>query len=320
MFKLSVSLIISSMFIITGFSSCFSSFPETEPTPVPSVVQIPSPEPTPTPTLAPEPTPTPEPSLEPTPAPHKFSEHFSESELIDFDITSNVWKYSCPDLGVEVKAADTGFIINIWAGPDNLPYTRFAEPDDIAKKMFSSNIARKYGSVLAISGDHAGMSKDTGIIIKDSQKIYDNKSKDTLAIMPSGELAVFEKGTITADELIAMGVCDALGIGPILVSGGTVNEKLKSDSANPANYRVGIGMVESGHYIVIIYTEKITLQKFADDFIKLNCPVAYNLDGGKETFVSFMGDQLNIPRFSTWKNAEAEVANLFMFGHSDLVK
>jgi len=138
--------------------------------------------------------------------------------------------------------------------------------------------------------------------------------------MPSGELAVFEKNTITADELIDMEVYDALCSGPILVSDGAVAEKLKDHPLNRANYRVGIGMAEPQHYIIIVYTEKVTLVNLADDFLKFDCSVAYNLDGGKNTFISFMGDQLNIPRFSTWKDPEAEVTNLLMFGHSELVK
>ncbi len=314
--------IIPAMVFLSITQSCFGSFPETEPTPTPEQTVVKTPTPTATPLPTPEPTvaptPEPEPTPEPTPTPHPFAQHFSDKELSEIDNFSNkMWRYSNVGLGVEVTVSDNGFFAEVWS--DKLCIqSPMADSKDKTKKLSPTAIAKKNGAVLAISGDYAGTKAKAGVIIRGGEVLSDGKNEDTLAILPDGELKVYKKGEITAEELLNLGVMDALSVGPILLENGEFNEDAKKHSANKANYRVGIGMVEPGHYIAIVTTDKISLEEFAGRF--LDCSVAYNLDGGAETFISYMGDRINTSKYSSYKQTPADVTNVLIFGNSPLVK
>ena len=66
------------------------------------------------------------------------------------------------------------------------------------------------------------------------------------------------------------------------------------------NPRCAIGMVEPGHYVVIVadgrqpgYSIGFRLKELAELLLKEGCVEAFNLDGGISTSICFMGVKLN---------------------------
>jgi len=72
-------------------------------------------------------------------------------------------------------------------------------------------------------------------------------------------------------------------------------------SVNPENPRTGIGMIEPGHYIIIVADGRRseykgpTLPEFAKMFEDYGCKVAYNLEGGSTSTMIFKGEVINAP-------------------------
>jgi exopolysaccharide biosynthesis protein len=68
------------------------------------------------------------------------------------------------------------------------------------------------------------------------------------------------------------------------------------------NPRTAIGYVEPGHYVFVVvdgrqpgYSSGMTLAQLAALFEKLDCKVAYNLDGGQTSEMVFNGKVVNHP-------------------------
>ena len=94
------------------------------------------------------------------------------------------------------------------------------------------------------------------------------------------------------------GARDVIAFGPWLVRNGEVNMEYTTYGYN-FEPRVGIGMVEKGHYWVLIAEGRIrpsrgmTCRETAYVFQELGCTEAFNLDGGWTSSLIFMGQQLN---------------------------
>ncbi len=288
---------------------------------VPAMAQVsetPAETPVPTQTVPPPPsipsTPT------PTPAPRRFAEKFSDTETVSFK--KFPFKYSDNDLCIEVSRVYGYFMAEIWMSEGNIPYSGFAHKSPPGNRTQApSKMAQEYGAVLAITGDFISRKGNPkGAMIREGIPMYDENRGDTMAIMPDGELRGYYKGTVKTQELMDLDVQDSYTFGPIIIYNGKVNELIKKHPLRPDNLRTAIGMVEPGHYIVIIATLKITLDKLADILLKKDVSFAYNLDGGHSSALVFMGKQLNSHRFiEDWGYGQRNLPDMLMFGYSDTV-
>ena len=74
-----------------------------------------------------------------------------------------------------------------------------------------------------------------------------------------------------------------------------------SKNIRRANPRVGLGYYAPGHYCFIVVDGRtddasgLTLEQFAQLFASLGCKAAYNLDGGRSSFMVYDGTVLNDP-------------------------
>ncbi|MEG1524756.1 MAG: phosphodiester glycosidase family protein [Clostridia bacterium] len=163
-------------------------------------------------------------------------------------------------------------------------------------------IARRANAVLWVTGDNMVNSdrSDKGVIIRDGRIYLDEEIEDTMAIYPDLSLHIYKKWNQDAEQMLEDGVENTFSFGPTLVENGVVNPDARKHRVRRANPRVGIGMMEPGHYIVIVadgrqknYSVGMTVEDFAELFVEYGCLTAYNMDGGLSAGMIFMGEQLN---------------------------
>lgn len=172
-----------------------------------------------------------------------------------------------------------------------------------------SDIAARHNAALAINGDYYNYKTDYGLIIRNGTLYRSGgSSRDHLLILADGTF----KGLYAADydktageQYLADGVVQSFYFGPLLVDGGqaiTLPEEYIISTLDTAREpRTAIGMVEPGHYVVIVadgrrngWSEKgMTLQELQQLFVEQGCQVAYNLDGGGSTSLVVNGERLN---------------------------
>jgi len=243
-------------------------------------------------------------------------------------------RYTQPDVPALWYVADVIFDteqeqFKQYISGDKLFSGAYYQPDELAQKK---------NLVLGINSDfyHYRILKDwvTGIIIRNYKLGYSLTRSwagypplDVMALRDDGSMSLYNQGEITGDELLAQGdVHDALSFGPILVRDGELQiySGKSWDSIDP---RMGIGMIEPGHYRIIMVEGKMPddgeqgmdLNEFAELMYSQGVTQAFNLDGGSTAALVFMGVKLNRTGKATFIGSARDQVELFGIGVSDLV-
>lgn len=290
-------------------------------TPAPTAVPTPTATPVPTDTPAPTDAPTPEPTATPTPAPTATPDPFADiftdgQEIVEADADSGKWVYKNSTFSVEItqytgtlgKNEFPYYVADIHMRADEFRAGFGNEQRAGAQKDSAMNIAKRYKAVLMITGDNLiHMDKDKkGVLIRDGW-IYQDSNKGDLMLWHPETLSIelIPKENITSAQLIAEdGVENCISFGPILIHDGvkTDDKVLEKNWLFKTNPRVGVGMVEPGHFIVIVggYRSDYPkanlgwdLNEFTDLMASFGCQEAYNMDGGVSAALIFMGERLN---------------------------
>jgi hypothetical protein len=258
----------------------------------------PTPSPSPSPASSPAPSPTPVPTPTPTPDPWAgfFTQGGAYVKIGDAD--NGPWVYRDETLSVTIEKRKLGgrmyFRAEIYAREGTLPFGGFACNDAAGKKRaLPYLIARQNGAVFGITGDFVVTGANPkGVMIRQGKVYNDAKKAPTLAVMPDGELKVYDAGKVTARQLLDLGVQDSFAFGPILVRDGKIDKSVYTHRLRQHNWRAAIGQIEPGHYIAIVNPVGVDLADLAQLFVDNGCTVAYNLDGGHSASIVFMGEQL----------------------------
>ncbi len=155
---------------------------------------------------------------------------------------------------------------------------------------------------LITNGDYCGYHSQ-GIIIRNGV-IYRQEptSEDQCVLYADGRMVTYGPGEFTVDMAVNGGAWQAWCFGPSLLD----SEGRAKDNFNTNYYitklhpRTAIGYYEPGHYCMVVvngretgYSRGVTTKELANIFQDLGCKVAYNLDGGGSSTMSFVGQQLN---------------------------
>ncbi len=249
-----------------------------------------------------------------------------EEEFVFIDGDNGLWRYCSQDVRIEIKrhsetyeknrpvrylAAEV-FVREGAQGFRTYPYTDNRTVDRDLYKAKQNVIAQENNVVLALGADYYLYRTNrpgirVGVVIRDGQILFDdapNNPKtnypplDLMALYPDHDMKLFGHGETTAQQLVQEGAQDVIAFGPWLVRNGEVNMEYTTYGYN-FEPRVGIGMVEKGHYWVLIAEGRIrpsrgmTCRETAYIFQELGCKEAFNLDGGWTSSLIFMGQQLN---------------------------
>jgi exopolysaccharide biosynthesis protein len=287
----------------------------------------------PAPTSSPIPSPTPEPTPSPTPEPTP-NPYFTDQEEVTADPDSGHWLYRSPSLYVDITRTideenkQTYFVADIRVTGSETERSGFSTPKRPGGKSTDLYwIAQYYKAVVAVNGDfldnNASDKNRKGVIIRDGEVFVDKDKADTLAFLPDGTMKVFDVGEADADSLLAQGIQTTYSFGPTLINGGVIQEGLDKARLRKANPRTAVGMIEPGHYLLIVVEGRssrakgMTLVELADLFASYDCEVAYNLDGGQSSTMTFMGENIN--EYQGSLTGQRGVPDALMFGTSDQV-
>ena len=243
-------------------------------------------------------------------------------EFVWEDEENGVWRYASSTLRVEIFRREQKKPARVWyeaevfcAEGSTGPRMIANDPEHwktAANMEYPYKIARKYGTVFAVSNDFAQLrlqqkKSRPGIIIRDG-KVWSDKTKkkgakdfpnlDCLAIWPDGDMKVYYSDEKTAEEYLEDGAVDVLAFGPILIRDGKLNEEALKKYGTSHAQRTAVGMVEKGHYFFMMLEGRIKRSKgdgisfLAEKLLEKGCTLGFNLDGGETACIVFMGHQL----------------------------
>ena len=297
---------------------------------------------TPKPTKTPTPTKTPRPTVAPVtqPEPPDAGEDGfllnSDDEFVFRDADDGHWMYVSDTLRVEIKRYQDKNTTLVWYETDvrTKGDERMTSYYTGGKFYAPRKIARDNRVVLGFTDDFFGYRVRNrmviGIIVRNGQILSEKTKKptsggfpklETLVSFSDGSMKCFNAADHTAQEYIDMGAVDVLAFGPILVTGGEPGEHVADNSYyHYREPRCALGMVESGHYIILTVKGRCKDSKGAylswlsQRMIALGVQEAINLDGGGTAQLIFMGELLPVSGYGG-----RNMTSLLGFGTSELV-
>lgn len=226
----------------------------------------------------------------------RFADKFTDGEVLETDSS-----YMSENVNVTMTKVEedgvTYYIQDIYVRSIENLKTAFAE-DTYGKAVtdWVLDMATENNAVTAINGDYYGV-ESGGVVIRNGVLYRDDANADVLVLYYDGTMKAFTSDEFDADLEMANGAYQAWNFGPVLVDAGEAFKSFSSriSSANP---RTAIGYVEPGHYIFVTvdgrqagYSSGMTLKQLASTMESLGCQVAYNLDGGQTSTMTF-GDEI----------------------------
>lgn len=252
----------------------------------------------------------PEASPSPTPRPGdfsaKFADKFTDGEIIqtedsyrsaNLNITLRRYEFEVGEYEQVAYVQDI-YIRSIDCLRSGLAHNTYGKA--IAEEVLA--MANRAGAVAAINGDYYGHNKE-GVVIRDGVVYRDSFVADTqvLIIFRDGTMQAYrEESDFDIDEVMARDPWQGYCFGPRLLDGsGNLLDGYYATGHDP---RTLIGMVEPGHYMFIVvdgrqpgYSEGLTQEESAMLCQKLGLNMAFNLDGGKTSQMTFLGEMANQP-------------------------
>ena len=268
-------------------------------------------------------------------------------EFVFEDGENGVWRYASATLRIEIFRREQAKPARVWyeaeifcAEGSEGPRMIVNDPNNrTTKTNYPHKIARKNGTVLAISGDFAWWRlkkklRYPGIIIRDGEILSDRTKKrngkgfpnlDCLAIWPDGDMKVFYSDEMTAEEYLEAGAADVLCFGPILIRDGELNEDALKKYGTSHAERTAVGMAEKGHYWFMMLEGRIKRSKgddirfLAEKLLDKGCTLGFNLDGGDTSCIVFMGHQLCKMMNGKKNKPSRSTGDILGVGRSDLL-
>lgn len=271
-----------------------------------------SPVPTPAATESPAPSNTPEPTAEPTPDPYPFLPYGEKEQVEVFDFEKGRWVYRSDTLTVDVtrkttevdKGPVTYFAAHVYTRDVDSFYSTFASNrKDGRTRTWPQEMANRYKSVIWFTGDNLiqAEAEAKGVLIRDGRVYSKTRASHSLAYYSESQaFAIVNKSAMDAITLWESGTQDVFSFprGSDLVIDGEISKG--ASNTTQRNPRCALGMVEPGHYVVVVadgrqpgYSVGFKLIELAQVFVDEGCTLAYNLDGGISTSLFFLGVKLN---------------------------
>ncbi len=228
----------------------------------------------------------------------------TESATVNGEYTETGYSSDDIQISYTTQRVDdtTVYVVDVQVSDPSLLKTAFAD-DTYGRnvKETTSDIAEANDAILAINGDYYGF-RDNGYVIRNGV-LYrsEGSGNEDLVIDAEGNFSLINEDDISAQELLEQGAVQVFSFGPGLVNDGEicVSENEEVAQSMTSNPRTAIGMVEPGHYILVVSegrtddSEGLTLYQLAQVMKDNGCSVAYNLDGGGSSTLWFNGQVIN---------------------------
>ena len=251
--------------------------------------------------------------------------YLPEGEFVYEGEEEGLWRYASPTLKIEIRRMTQTepvkliwYEAEVWSRKEIFHFITNEPGKHFSSAAWPPAVAGKNGAVLAFNGDYASyrwnnihypkQRHKVGILLRDGEikSSWTKKSGgtsfpnlDTLAIYPDGLLEVHDSQELTAEEYPEKGAVDVLSFGPWMIRDGEIRNNLNKFAHTRAP-RTCLGMIEPGHYIVLMAEGRrkvslgATLDELAEMLREKGCTAAFNMDGGETSCILFMGKQLCI--------------------------
>ncbi len=237
-----------------------------------------------------------------------------------------LWAYLSPTLQVEIvrytvkNPAQSYFVADVKfdVNAEQLKVQEYEYAKMKNQMIWPKTLAQSSRMVLAVNSDfyfyRVDHNQTKGNILRNGRVLYNLTTArgndtfpnlDTMALHDDGSMSVYAGNEITADKLQAMGtVHDALSFGPYLIRNGELRNYTGKNYDKIAP-RTAIGMIEPGHYIVLVVEAGITgsatvqgakgmtITEVGNLMYAFGCNEGFMLDGGSTSVMLFMGDYIN---------------------------
>ena len=260
-----------------------------------------------------------------------------------------VWRYCSDTLKVEIyrrtqkkPVKRVWYEAEVWSCDGGFDLVQAEKGKYVSAVAIQPVIASRNGCVLAINSDEVNYrwsAKDAtvGLVVRKGEILWSKTKKagykaypplHNLVLYRDGDMEVYSTAEKTAQELVEMGAWHVLSFGPILIRDGIVNEEgTDLYKNNGAVARSAIGMVEKGHYFVLMHEGRTddsrgcTVRWLADKLKELGCTLGFNLDGGRTSSIEFMGKQIcEVGEAPVKKIYARKASELLYIGTSRLVE
>ena len=234
----------------------------------------------------------------------KFADKFTSGEILQTDtsyVSANVnitlSTYRDEDSG------STCFIQDIYVRSIDCLRTAFAR--DTFGKAITEDVlvmAANNNAIAAINSDYYGYG-NAGVVIRNGELFRSDyeDGEQVLIIFRDGTMRLYhDSSELDIDAAMAEGAWQSFSFGPGLLDGnGNLVDTYERVNHDP---RTVIAMVEPGHYMFIVvdgrrssYSNGMTYRELAVLCQNLGCTMAYNLDGGRTSQMTFLGTMTNLP-------------------------
>lgn len=225
-----------------------------------------------------------------------FMDKFTDGEIIESESSYRSGNVNVSMTKVEENGV-TYYIQDIYIR--SILNLKSAFADDTYGKAITDSVldmAVENDAVAAINGDYYGV-ESSGVVIRNGVLYRENANADVLVLYDDGTMKTFSADEFDAEVEMQNGAYQAWNFGPVLVEDGTAMTSFSS-RISAENPRTAIGYMEPGHYVFVTvdgrqagYSSGMTLKDLASVMEELGCQVAYNLDGGQTSTMTF-GDEI----------------------------
>lgn len=183
--------------------------------------------------------------------------------------------------------------------------TGLAGPYPSKKTQRVSDMAQRFGAVLAINGDYFSHHSQ-GIVVRNGELLRQrpHKGRDTLIIDDKGDFTILSPTTQKAWDAYEGQVIQAFCFGPGLVIDGQPLTSLKNvnidNGKGKKTQRIAIGQTGPLEYLILACegpeqegSVGMDLLQMAALCKEMGCVNAYNLDGGSSTSIVLQGKKIN---------------------------
>lgn len=227
----------------------------------------------------------------------KFADKFTTGEVV-----STATSYASANVNVTLTEVQqdgvTYFVEDVYIR--NITNLRTALAQNTYGKSavdWPLNMAAQNDAITAINGDYYGAGT-IGAVIRNGTLYSSRIDGDVLVLFNGGTMKVYRQAEFDADAVMAAGAYQAWSFGPSLLDAdGNVLAGFRGGISGN-NPRTAISYYEPGHYVFVVvdgrqagYSAGVSLDQLSQLMHNLGVQVAYNLDGGKTSQMTF-GDQL----------------------------
>ena len=240
----------------------------------------------------------------------KFADKFTAGEVIQTETS-----YRSANLNVTLtrhettvnKRKEVYFVEDIYVRNIECLRTVFAK-DTFGRSIYEDviSMSARTNAVAAINSDYYGAG-NAGIVIRNGE-LYRRDfelDEEVLVIFRDGSMKAYQgEADLDLDQAMADGAWQSFSFGPSLLDENGDIRAGGYSGVNPRNHepRTIIGMIEPGHYVFIVidgrresYSAGMSFTECANLCKELGCTVAYNLDGGQTSQMTFLGKMANSP-------------------------